>query len=361
MSISGDGKTLAIGVPGYDLPQGGGSDTDEGAVFIYSKQGNNWIKTAEIIGSIGNGKSGESISLSQDGTSLIVGEPNVPTDVSEISGRAVVYKIEGNNWVPVGNPIELIYNPDNPDNNPARGGGTSVSISANGRIIAVGYPGTETDGASVRVFELGENKWEQRGPTILEDPDSGLDPNSPSSFGRTLALSADGNTLAIGLPDGEGHVDIFVYDQANDIYNHADGIQGAQGDQNSIFEGEQSDATGRVLALSDDGSSVVVSSYERNNGEGAVGVYSLERDETSPQLLRAVLSKDHKSIILEFDESLEHSYTEKDQFTVDADNINGVAIDSVEIIGPFDSRVEISLVNSITDPNSVRLVMMTRR
>ena len=161
--------------------------------------------------------------------------------------------------------------------------------------------------------------------------------------------------MAIGLPDGEGHVDIFVYDQANDIYNHADGIQGAQGDQNSIFEGEQSDATGRVLALSDDGSSVVVSSYDRNNGEGAVGVYSLERDETSPQLLRAVLSKDHKSVILEFDESLEHSYTEKDQFTVDADSTSGVAIDSVRIIGPFDSRVEISLVNSITDPDSVKV------
>ena len=146
MSISGDGKTLAIGVPGYDLPQGGGSDTDEGAVFIYSKQDNNWIKTAEIIGSIGNGKSGESISLSQDGTSLIVGEPNVPSGVSEISGRAVVYKVEGNTWLPVGDPIDS----DDLDSNPARGGGTSVSISANGRIPAVGYPGTETDGASVR-------------------------------------------------------------------------------------------------------------------------------------------------------------------------------------------------------------------
>ena len=123
----------------------------------------------------------------------------------------------------------------------------------------------------------------------------------------------------------------------------------------TLIFGDQSDATGRVLALSDDGKSVVVSSYGRNNGEGAVGVYSLERDETSPQLLRAVLSKDHKSIILEFDESLEHSYTEKDQFTVDADNISGVAIDSVKIIGPFDSRVEISLINSITDPESVKV------
>ena len=230
LSISGDGKTLAIGVPGYDLPQGGGSDTDEGAVFIYSKQDNNWIKTAEIIGSIANGKSGQSISLSQDGTSLIVGEPNVPSGVSEISGRAVVYKVEGNTWLPVGDPIDS----DDLDSNPARGGGTSVSISANGRIIAVGYPGTQTDGASVRVFELDTNDdtWVQRGPTILEDS---FDPNSPSSFGRTLALSADGNTLAIGLPDGEGHVDIFVYDQVNDTYNHADGIQGALGDHSNLI------------------------------------------------------------------------------------------------------------------------------
>ena len=65
----------------------------------------------------------------------------------------------------------------------------SVSFSNNGEMLAVGYP-NENDGI-VRVYQLNQGTWIQVGSDI-----EGVDENS--SFGYSLAISGDGNTLVIG-------------------------------------------------------------------------------------------------------------------------------------------------------------------
>ena len=251
LSLSGDGKTIAIGIPGFD-DNSSDSDTDEGAVFIYSKDGNNWSLTSEIIGSIYDGKSGQSISLSEDGRTIVIGEPGFeagatgPGASPKIDGRAVVYSLvtDSNNtssWTQVGNPIEIEFDETNSEQ--FFGGGNSVSISADGTIVAIGYPGSSSNSGSVSVFELDNDQWIQRGTTIWTDPDN---PDDPSSFGRAVALSADGNTLAIGLPDDEGHVDVYTFDPSTSEYHFATGISGDPRDHSSQEAGIQSDRTGHI-------------------------------------------------------------------------------------------------------------------
>jgi len=74
------------------------------------------------------------------------------------------------NWVQVGNDIAGSYNQQL---------GTNVSISSNGKRLAVGY---KFDLGYTKVFELNGNVWSQLGNTIY------------SNSGE-VKLSGDGNTL----------------------------------------------------------------------------------------------------------------------------------------------------------------------
>ena len=125
-------------------------------------------------------------------------------------------------WQAVGTPIDLQQFSDDGLNvgDIDGAGGESVSISGDGTVVAIGYPGTSQNGASVRVFELGANNqdWIQRGPTLRDPNDP--DPNSPSSFGKAVSLSGDGNTLAIGTPDDQGFVHVYQYNQSGDDYGY---------------------------------------------------------------------------------------------------------------------------------------------
>lgn len=105
------------------------------------------------------------------------------------------------------------------------GFGQSVAISADGRTLAVGAPGEDSDavgiggdqdsnGATERgavyVFAMDDNKvWHQT--AYVKASNAGI------FFGRSLSLSADGKTLAVGAP-GEGSATTGVNgDQADTL------------------------------------------------------------------------------------------------------------------------------------------------
>ena len=79
--------------------------------------------------------------------------------------------------------------------------GYAVAISSDGSIIAVGAPyndGNGTDAGHVRVFEYSSGNWVQRGGDIDGEAADDLS-------GATLAMSSDGNTLAIGAFENDGN------------------------------------------------------------------------------------------------------------------------------------------------------------
>src|SRR5690606_41097933 len=76
--------------------------------------------------------------------------------------------------------------------------GRSLAISANGNIVAIGSPANDSnnfnDSGTVRVFRNQVGVWTQIGLNI-----NGTTTNN--FFGRTIALSADGNIVAIASND----------------------------------------------------------------------------------------------------------------------------------------------------------------
>ena len=95
--------------------------------------------------------------------------------------------------------------------------GYSVAMSSDGTTVAVGAKSNDGNGdfaGHVRVFEFSGGSWSQLGSDI--DAEAAGD-----NFGESIALSADGTTLAVGarMNDGigmnGGHVRVFGFSGGN--------------------------------------------------------------------------------------------------------------------------------------------------
>ena len=102
-----------------------------------------------------------------------------------------------------------INNPNENNIKPSKFG-TGVAVSADGSIVAVGAPGNNED-SFVRVFKYINNDWQQLGNDIVNE-------SVLEKVGSSVSLSADGKTIAIGAVDG-GNLDegvIRIYQFIND-------------------------------------------------------------------------------------------------------------------------------------------------
>ncbi len=124
----------------------------------------------------------------------------------------------------------------------------SVSVSADGSIVAIG--GTGNDTGHARVFENSSGDWVQIGNPILGEA-------TGDHFGRSVSLSSDGSIIAIGGPNNAsedtdaGHVRVF---------ENISGVWTQIGDDiNGDIVGNR---MGLFVSLSDDGTILAISGYE---------------------------------------------------------------------------------------------------
>ncbi len=221
----------------------------------------------------GNSQSGESVSLSADGVMVAISSPWNDED-GDRSGQVRVYRIDGQgpSWERLG---QVIYGDDAYDYF-----GRSVNLSPDGNALAIGSPGYWEDGdrpGYVRVFslEVGDNDlgtatWKQIGGDIIGEANG-------DEFGRSVSLSDDGRTLAVGATTndgnnrrGSGHVRVYQTDTNSESgwMQLGDDIDGEAAGDNS----------GLSVSLSADGNTVAISSpFNDDNGEwsGQVRVFVL--------------------------------------------------------------------------------------
>ena len=138
-----------------------------------------------------------------------------------------------------------------------------MALSADGAILVAGEPGYDTWKGGVRVYDWNDAEYVARAP-ILDNTNGILD----DSFGWTVALSHDGNTVAIGSPYNDpggvvdaGHVRVFAWGDAS--WNQL----------GTDFVGTSASAhTGCSVALSSDGTVLAVGgSSETVDGDYARG------------------------------------------------------------------------------------------
>ena len=123
VSMSSDGTRVAIGALGND-----GGDSKAGHVRVYEESGGTWTKVGDDIdGEAVNDYSGDSVSISSDGTRVAIGAHRNDGAGSK-AGHVRVYVESGGTWTQVGDDI---------DGPPAANDnfGYSVSISSTGRRV----------------------------------------------------------------------------------------------------------------------------------------------------------------------------------------------------------------------------------
>jgi len=251
VSTSADGQIVAIGAHRND-----DNATDSGHVRVYKNESGTWTQIGQDIdGEAPYDNSGYSVSLSADGQIVAIGatsnDGNGPN-----SGRVRVYKNESGTWTQIGQDIdgEVAY-----DNS-----GWSVSLSNDGQIVAIGAPYNDANGGSsghVRVYKNESGTWTQIGQDI--DGEAAVNDNS----GYSVSLSADGSIVAIGAPynDGNGSSSGHVR-----VYKNESGTWTQIGQD---IDGEATyDNSGRAVSLSNDGSIVAIGApYNDANGGSSAG------------------------------------------------------------------------------------------
>ena len=202
ISFSSDGATVAIGVP---LSSSSGfTSSDRSYVQVFRWNEGSWEQLGEnILGgehflgppdgsTTSPPMNGSDVALSSDGNIVVMAEHNYyyvnPDNESEVlfNPRARVFEYVDGVWQQIG---EDIY-----------GSARTVAISADGSIVAIGsnYDGTvATQSGIVRVYQNQNDDWVQLGGTFYGTI-------SLEGLGTSIDLSSDGSVLAIGATGGEG-------------------------------------------------------------------------------------------------------------------------------------------------------------
>ena len=159
--------------------------------------------------------------------------------------------------------------------------GNSVSLSLNGKTVAIGAAGNDDNGSNsghvcVYTFNSSMSQWNQLGDDIDGEASSDV------SGGYSLSLSSNGKTVAIGAlgNDGNGidsgHVHVFNFNSNNNEWTQlGDDIDGKAVDDWSSYDS---------VSLSSGGNRVVIGAYRNDdNGSNSGHVHVYEFDSINNQ------------------------------------------------------------------------------
>jgi hypothetical protein len=253
VSISGDGKRVAIGATGND-----GNGNNSGHVRVYEEMSGSWVLIgADLDGEAAGDLSGRAVSLSESGHRVAIGATGSDGNGNN-SGQVRIYEELSGAWILVGADLDGESAGDL--------SGRAVSLSADGKRVAIGATGNDGNGSSagnVRIYEDVAGVWSQLGLDI----DGG---SAGDQSGHAVSLSADGGRVAIGAigndSNGNNSGRVRVYEDTSGSWTLI----------GSDITGENTDdEMGRSVSLSADGMRVAVGGNGYANNTGLVRIYDI--------------------------------------------------------------------------------------
>jgi hypothetical protein len=232
VALSADGNTLAVTALGEDSSATGidGNQADNaaslsGAVYVFARIAGVWSQQAYVKASntAAGDAFGENLALSADGNTLAVAAPGEDSSATGIGGNQA-------------------------DN----------SMSSAGAVY---------------IFSRSGTTWTQQAYIKASNTGDG------DSFGESVAISGDGNTLAVGAQGEDSSATDVGGDQANNTTNNAGAVyvftrSGTSWTQQSYVKASNTglnDAFGRRVAMSGDGNTLVVASPFEDSAATGIG------------------------------------------------------------------------------------------
>ena len=242
MAITSDGRYIIIGSSSY---------LTIGIVRVYKRNDlfqNGWEQFGfEIYGVDYLGYFGHGVDINDDATRIIISAPEANTNSGTIlkAGSLKIFDLQNDFWIQNTQVIEGL--------SPFELLGTSVSMSGEGDIIAIGSPGyarTTVSGSTLTTSNVGktsvyryrDNVWGLMGNAI---EDGTIEKRNAYS----ISLSIDGNSIAVGSQSGGG---VRVYNfSGGDWRPLGSQISGTFGKSvslsgNTVVIGSEDESSGRV-------------------------------------------------------------------------------------------------------------------
>jgi hypothetical protein len=297
LSLSGDGKTLAIGAQEEDSglvdDQTDNSGDTSGAVYLFNKTViGTWVQTDYLKPSTSSNKHrfGSSVSLSADGSTLAVGARGEDSNV-ENAGAVFIFNLtEQQEWTESAFiQAEVVGSGDE--------FGSVVSLSSDGTVLAVSAlledssdandasDNSAVNSGAVYVFQLESEPslaWVQK--AYLKASHIDLD----DRFGSALSLSGDGSTLVVGMvnEDSLGLNDPDNNDAVSSgaayVFTQDDSNQWTQQAFLKASNNEAGDQFGVSVSVNDDGTLIAIgANFESSNAT------TINGDETDNSANRA--------------------------------------------------------------------------
>jgi len=253
VALSADGNTALVGGPA--------DNAVVGAAWVYTRTGGLWTQQGpKLVGSgaVGQSAQGFSVALSADGNIAAIGarSDNAGNGAVWIFTRAGGVWTEQAKLIATGNASPASI-------------GVSVALNNDGTTLAAGGPEDNTNIGAVWVFTRNGNVWTQQGSKLVGT--GALGPFSPGQ-GTSVALSADGNTVVTGAPtDNEGIGAAWVFTRAAGVWSQ----QGPKLVANdAVSDPRTSPLLGGSVAVSDDGNVALIAGPGDNAGAGAIWFFT---------------------------------------------------------------------------------------
>lgn len=270
VSLSSDGNTVAFGAPRYN--------GDNGGVLIFTRSGVTWTQYQFLhsisLGDTTNIKFGSTLSLSGDGKLLAIGAPLIYTNTTTIGG-VLVYALVSGTWtrISTGLPGGTSYiKGTGIKNTETQQQGTSICLSKDGSTLVVANNTENSNAGWFWIFSNVGGVWtQQEGPLSGTGIISGYTGNN-SIF--SLGLSSDGSTLAVGSSRAKfltsnGNLGVtWIWKRNGTKWSqYGDPLQGGVKETSvDYFEGYS-------VCLSQDGKKLVTGAIAENNYVGAAYYY----------------------------------------------------------------------------------------
>jgi hypothetical protein len=257
VTLSADGNTAAFG--GYGL----GSNT--GSTWVFTRSGGVWTQQgSRLVGSgavVGIAGQGYSVALSADGNTLLTGGYMDGWAVGTATGAAWIFTRTGTTWSQQGSKL---VGTGSAAGNVAQG--ASVALSADGNTALIGgYADNNSKGAAW-VFTRTGATWTQQGVKLV-----GAVASVQSYQGNSVALSADGNTAIVG-----GYMDVNTTGGGGWVYKRTGATWAQMGSRLNGTGNAGDPQQGYSIALSADGSTIAMGGELDNNQVGALWVFQTD-------------------------------------------------------------------------------------
>jgi hypothetical protein len=245
VAISSDGSYAIAGARRDDLPDQPVSDS--GSAYIFSRSGSTWTFQSKITApdAAVNDYFGNSVSISSDGSYVIVGAYKDDIAPTPDAGSAYIFSRSGTSW----SYQSKITAPDAAFQDQF---GRSVSISGDGSYAIAGADGNESSSGSAYIFSRSGSTWTYQSKIKATD----TAPND--RFGRSVSISGDGSYALVGAYADYNAGSAHIFSRSGTSWSS----------QRKIYTSTPTgqDQFGRSVSISGDGSYAVAGASSHYGG-----------------------------------------------------------------------------------------------